>query len=160
MLLFIEVMSIWDVGIGVELLPSPYHQLVLFVKPSAFLLPLRKPDNGSARLLREKWSTLQSSMYLGWQNPLINESDEICSYEVPGAVADGILRRWIDEGAIWGHVRDEHYDEGPSSRHVTDQDINAFVEDVWASETIYPWQQLYLLALFRKWQRKRGREGN
>ncbi|RMY44641.1 hypothetical protein D0865_10421 [Hortaea werneckii] len=158
-LLLIELMSILDVGIGAELLPSPYRQLVLFVSPSAFWLPFGKPDKESSRLLHERWSTLQRSMHFGWQNPLRRDVDDICSYEVPRTIADKIFKRWIDEEATW--EKSWHwqylprYGDGPSSNHVSDQDIDALVGDVWASETIDSWQQLYLLALLRKWRRQR-----
>ncbi|KAI7481384.1 hypothetical protein KC357_g3797 [Hortaea werneckii] len=140
MMLMVKVLSIWDVAIGVELLSSPFHRLLLFVSPSAFLSPL-------------------DSMYLGWRNPVSDDANDLCSYEVPKAIAAGVFKRWVDEGIIWRDPQYEQWDEGPSSRDVSDQDLDALVEDVWASETIGSWQQLYLLALLRKWQRQRGREG-
>ncbi|KAI7265806.1 hypothetical protein KC335_g8705 [Hortaea werneckii] len=140
MMLMVKVLSIWDVAIGVELLSSPFHRLLLFVSPSAFLSPL-------------------DSMYLGWRNPVSDDANGLCSYEVPKAIAAGVFKRWVDEGIIWRDPQYEQWDEGPSSRDVSDQDLDALVEDVWASETIGSWQQLYLLALLRKWQRQRGREG-
>ncbi|RMY75080.1 hypothetical protein D0863_02824 [Hortaea werneckii] len=159
LLLFVEVLSIWDVGVGQKVLFSYYHQLVLFVSPSVFLSPLSKPNNESARLLDETCSPSQRSMYFGWKNPLGDDADDICCHEVPEAVADGILKRWINEGALREDLRDVRYKTGPSPRHVSDEDIDALIEDVWASETIGSWQQLHLLALLRKWQRQRGREG-
>ena len=160
LLLFIEILSTWDVGIGERQLSGPHHQLVLFVSPSAFLLPLCKPDNEGARLLGEFWSTSRRSMYFSCQNPLGGDADGICSHEVPEAVAERILKRWIDECVMMGEdLGDVTYITGPSSIHVSDHDVDALIEDVWASETIGSWHQLYLLALLRKWQRQRGREG-
>ncbi|KAI7311436.1 hypothetical protein KC315_g12316 [Hortaea werneckii] len=159
MMLMIKVLSIWDVAIGVELLSSPFHRLLLFVSPSAFLSPLGKPPHESNKLLNETCSILQDSMYLGWRNPVSDDANYLCSYEVPQAIAAGVFKRWVDEGIIWRDPQYHEWDEGPSSRHVSDQDLDALIEDVWASETIGSWQQLYLLALLRKWQRQRGREG-
>lgn len=77
---------------------------------------------------------------------------------MPGALADGILKRWADGKAIFKKPWHKQYGEWPSSTHVSDQDVDALIGDVWSSETIDSWQQLYLLALLRKWRRQRGRE--
>ncbi|RMY13014.1 hypothetical protein D0868_02258 [Hortaea werneckii] len=157
-LLLIEIMSIWDVGIGAELLSSSYHRLVLFASPSTLLLRFCKLENESTRLLDDTCSTLQHSMYLGWHNPLSGNANDLCSYQVPETLADGILKRWIDEKAIFKKPWHKQYGDGPSSNHVGDQDIDALVGNVLASETIDSWQQLYLLALLRKWRRQRGQK--
>lgn len=157
-LLLINIMSIWDIGIGAELLSSSYHRLVLFASPSTLLLRFCKLDNESTRLLNDTCSTLQHSIYLGWRNPLSGDANDVCSYEVPEVLADAIFKRWIDE-KVWEKTWHRQYADGPSSTHVSSPDIDALIEDVWVSETVDSWQQLYLLALLRKWQRQRRREG-